>query len=49
MIKVGDRVRPRTMAGLELGDVPVNGEYNQKRNVPTVLKGTGIVIKIKDK
>lgn len=39
-----NRVKPKSHA-LELADVPVNGEYKQKRNVTCVFKGIGKILK----
>ena len=44
-IKVGDTVKPISQ-GLWLADVPVNGDYYQKRNNACVFKGEGKVLKI---
>jgi hypothetical protein len=45
-IEVGDIVTPITPAGLWLADVPVNGDYYQKRNDVCVFKGEGKVLKV---
>lgn len=47
-INVGDVVKPVTPAGLELSDVPCDGEYERKYNVSCIFKGFGKVIEIKD-
>lgn len=44
-IKVGDFVTP-VSNGLWLADVPVNGDYYQKRNNVCVFKGKGKVLKM---
>jgi hypothetical protein len=44
-IEVGDIVTPITPAGLRLADVPVNGDYYQKRNDVCGFKGKGKVLK----
>jgi hypothetical protein len=43
--KIGDRVVPVSGA-LELADVPVNGKYQQHRNVTCIFRGTGTVFDI---
>ena len=43
-IKIGDTVTPISPA-LWLTDVPVNGDYNQKRNNACVFEGVGKVLK----
>jgi hypothetical protein len=45
-IKVGDIVTPITPSGLWLADVPINGDYNQKRDSIYVFKGEGKVLKM---
>lgn len=47
-IKVGDKVRPITPAGLELADRRNTGAYEEKRNRACVLRGTGTVLEIHD-
>ena len=44
-LKVGDTVKPISPS-LCLADVPVNGDYYQKRNDVCVFKGKGKVLKI---
>jgi hypothetical protein len=44
-LSVGDTVYPKTKAGLELADVPTNGEYNQKRKTVGVLCGPGVILR----
>lgn len=45
-IKIGDKVHPKTTAGLWLADVPINGEYSQQRKSVCVFKGIGTIIDV---
>lgn len=45
-MKIGDEVRPKTFAGLELADMPADGTYNQKRNPTCIFTGIGRVLKL---
>lgn len=44
MFKIGDRVQPKTPAGLCLADCAVSGEYKQVRNTACVFLGTGVIV-----
>lgn len=46
-MKVGDTVTTKTPAGLQLADVPTDGDYHQKQNVTCVFKGTGKILMVK--
>lgn len=48
MIEVGKIVKPKTPAGLQITDVPCNGDYYQKRNVVGVFIGYGTVVEVND-
>lgn len=41
---IGDRVRPKTPAGLTLANLPVNGEYKQRRGEACVFRGIGAIL-----
>ena len=43
-MNIGDKVTPKTPAGLWLAKVPVNGEYDQQRETTVVFSGVGEVI-----
>lgn len=42
---VGDRIMPKTEAGLELSTIPCNGKKDQKREVSCVFIDVGIVLR----
>lgn len=43
-MKIGDKVTPKTPAGLWLADVPVDGEAKQQRKSVCVFRGVGTII-----
>jgi len=47
-MNIGDKVIPKTPAGLWLADVPTNGEYNQITKEVCVFTGIGTVIDVFD-
>ena len=47
-MNIGDIVTPKTVAGLMLADVPVDGTYKQKRRDVCCFNGIGRIIQIKD-
>lgn len=47
-MNVGDKVSPKTPAGLWLADVPVDGEAKQIRKSVVVFRGVGTVIAVSD-
>jgi len=42
-LSIGDVVRPKTKAGLELSDVPLSGEYGQYLRKACVFHWTGVI------
>jgi hypothetical protein len=43
----GDKIISKTPAGVEMGDVPTDGTYHQKRKVPGVFK-SGVILEVRD-
>jgi hypothetical protein len=44
-LQIGDKVSPKTAAGLCLADTPIDGAYNQDRTTICVFRGQGVVLK----
>lgn len=47
-MNIGDKVSPKTVAGLWLADVPVNGQVKQQRKSVCVFNGVGTIIDFHD-